>query len=384
MRTFIRLKLLLALLAIVGAGLGLLAPPAQAQSPYAFGVMIPLTGPGAQIGASFRRGLDLAVEEVNRTGGAAGMKLEPNIQDHKGVAQAGVEAMNQLVNIARVPFVVSSFSGPTLAAQPIAQQQKVLMINVGGTDVALLNKPFLYNNQVMAHNLTPALARALWEIGQRTAALITSQDPYGDGNRKAFKATWEKFGGKVVADELFQVGATDFSAQLTKIRAAAPELLVIVAIGQTQGLIVKQARALGLTAQLAGPLATQDVITVGGEAANGFIEAGLAVDPQAKDPRARQFIEQFTARSGESPPWMSGTIYEATLLLRDLINATAKAGGNPRQGEALAKTLQANPEFTNYLAGGTVRFVADQSVLRTLAIRRVEGGKFQVVKYIEP
>jgi len=70
--------------------------------------------------------------------------------------------------------------------------------------------------------------------------------------------------------------------------------------------------------------------------------------------------------------------------VRDLINATAKAGGNPRQGEALAKTLQANPEFTNYLAGGTVRFVADQSVLRTLAIRRVEGGKFQVVKYIEP
>lgn len=357
---------------------------AAAQGTYSFGVMIPLTGPGAQIGAGFRRGLEMAVEEINAAGGAAGLRLDPNIQDHKGIAQAGVEAMNHLVNIARVPFVISSFSGPTLAAQPIAQQHKVLLVNVGGTDVSLINKPFLYSNQVMAHNMVPALARVLWDLGHRTTAMLTSHDAYGDGNRKTFRESWQQLGGKIVADELFPFGATDFGAQITKIRTASPHVVLVVAIGQTQGLIVKQARALGVTAQLVGPLATQDVITVGGEAANGFLDVGIAVNPQTGDARARQFIEKFRGRHGDIPPWFSGTMYEGAYLLRDLVAGTMKAGGDPKSGEVLVKTLTANPSFPNYLAGGTNRFLPDQSVIRTLAIRKVEGGKFQVTKLVEP
>jgi len=350
---------------------------------YTFGVLIPLTGAAASIGTVFRNGLDMAVEEINRQGGAAGMTLEANVQDHKASAQGGVAAMNQLVNIARVPYVISSFSSPTLAAQPIAEQNKVLLINSGGTDLSLLNKPYLYNNQVMSPNLVPPLAQFAWDNGHRRAAMLSNNDAYGDGNRKVFREVWQRLGGEVVADEVFPIESTDFSAQLTKVKAANPDFVLITAFGQTHGLVVKQARALGLDAQLAGPLATNDLVQQAGPAAEGFWDNGIAVDPDTTNPGARQFIDSYRQKYGVVPDWSSGTMYESVYLLRDLIEAVVKDGGDPRSGEALLKALQRQPEFQNFLAAGTVRFGDDQSVIRTLAIRQVVNGQFQPIKFVE-
>jgi branched-chain amino acid transport system substrate-binding protein len=358
---------------------------APAGGTFAFGVLLPLTGPAAAIGTVNRNGLEMAVEEINQQGGAAGLKFEANVQDHKGTAQDGVAAMNQLVNISHVPAVISTFSGPTLAAQPIAAQNKVLLVNTGGTDVSLLNKPWLYNNQVMAPNLVPALARYSWDQGFRKAAALSSNDAYGDGSRKSFQDAWQKVGGgQLVADELFPLDATDFSAQLTKIKAANPDVLMVVAVGQTQGQIIKQARALGVTAQMLGPLATNDILGVGGPAADGFIDSGIAVDPKAQDPGARRFIETYQQKYGSQPDWPSGTMYETVYLLRDLVNTVSKQGGDPRDGDQLLKALEANPRFHNYLADGDVQFGPDHSVLRKLALRKVTAGAFQPFSIVDP
>src|SRR5436305_13995384 len=78
---------------------GAAAQPANAPAAggtFTFGVLLPLTGPAGSIGTLNRNGLDMAVEEINQQGAAAGLTLEPNVQDHKGTAQAGVAAMHQL------------------------------------------------------------------------------------------------------------------------------------------------------------------------------------------------------------------------------------------------------------------------------------------------
>jgi len=360
-----------------------LAASAGAKT-YSFGVMIPLTGPAANIGALFTRGLNMAVDEINGSGGVDGWTLQPNSQDHKASAQGGTEAMNQLANIAKVPYVMSSFSGPTLAAQPVAAQNHMLLLNIGGTDSSLLSKPWLYSDQVMAPHLMPPLAEFSFGEGKRKAAMLSSNDPYGDGSRKAFAPAWQKLGGQIVADEQFPINATDFSAQLTKIKAANPDVLMTVAVGQTQGQLVKQARAVGLQVEILGPLATADLITSGGDAANGFVDSGIAVDPKTTDAQAKKFLDAYAAKYKTEAEWDIGTPYEGTYLLRDLIDAVVKSGGDPRSGDALLKALQAHPEFHNYLAGGTVKFAADQSVDRALAIRRVVNGKFEVVKLVSP
>lgn len=360
------------------------AAAASGGKTYTFGVMVPLTGPAANIGEQFRRGLDLAVEEINGGGGVGGWRLEANVQDHKATAQGGTEAMNQLANIAKVPYVISSFSGPTLAAQPVAAQNKMLLINIGGTDSSLLSKPWLYSDQIMAPHLMPPLAEYAYADGRRKAAMLSSNDPYGDGSRKAFAPAFQKAGGQVVADEVFPLTATDFSAQLTKIKAANPDVLMVVAVGQTQGQLIKQIRALGMQQLVVGPLATADLVQLGGEAANGFVDSGIAVDPNASDPAAKQFLAKYKAKYNVDAEWNIGTPYESTYLLRDLIDSVVKSGGDPRSGDALLKALQAKPEFHNYMAGGTVKFAADQSVDRTMAIRKVVNGKFEVAKLVQP
>lgn len=372
-----------ALLGSAGCGSGQ-SSTSEGGGNYTFGAMLPLTGPAASIGEIFRHGLEMAVEEINERGGAGGMTLQPVIQDHAGTAQDGVGAMNQLVNVEQVPFVISSFSSVTLAAQPIAERNGVLMINTGGTESTLQDKPWLYTNQVLAPRLVPPLAQFAWDEGYRRAAMIYTDDAYGDSSKQAFTDAWQELGGEIVADESFPVGATDFSAQLTQINSADPDVVFEVVVGETQGLVVSQARSLGIEAPFIGTLATNALISAGGEAVEGFVDIGIAVDPQTEDEAAQRFIEGYQQRHDMVPAWPAGTIYETVYYLRDLIEAVAEGEGDPRNGEELLAALEENPEFQNFLAGGMVELTPDHAVVRTLAMRRVEGGEFQPVELVEP
>lgn len=96
-----------------------------ADKTFSFGALFPLTGPASEIGEIFVRGLDMAVADINAKGGAAGWTLKPIVLDHKGTAQGGVMAMNQLANLYHVPYVISSFAAVDLASQPIAAQNQI-------------------------------------------------------------------------------------------------------------------------------------------------------------------------------------------------------------------------------------------------------------------
>ncbi|MDQ1621570.1 MAG: branched-chain amino acid transport system substrate-binding protein [Actinomycetota bacterium] len=356
---------------------------AKGGGTYEFGVMVPLTGPASAIGENFRRGVDLAVSQINAAGGAGGMQLKPVYQDHLGTAQGGAAAANKLINLQKLPYVLSSFSSVTLAVAPVAARSKVLVINNGGTDDALLNLPFVYNNQMMNRSLLPPLLEYM-KKGATTAALLTSDDAYGTSGRETYKDTWSELGGEIVADEVFSATGTDVSSQLKKIKAANPDVLFTMAIGESFGLVAKQARAAGITAQIAGPLAVEALIKVGGKAAEGVTDAGIAVDPDAKSPAARTYLDAYQSAHGEMPDWVSCTMHESVFLLQGLIEAVKKTGGDTKSGADLQKALEANPSFPNRCADGDITFRDDHSVRAAVAIRKVANGKFVTQEIVVP
>jgi branched-chain amino acid transport system substrate-binding protein len=292
--------------------------------------------------------------------------------------------MNQLVNLEKVPFAMTTFAGVGLAAQPIAAQNGVLLLNVGGTSLDLLDKPWLYNDQIIGDPLNAPLAQYAWDHGKRTAALLTSEDPFGKDNGASFVHSFTKLGGTIVASETFALGSSDFSTQLAKIRAANPSVLYVVAVGDTQGLVASQARAADVKALMLGPLVTQSLITTGGKAAEGFVGAGIAVDPTTNDPVAKAFIATFRAKYGRDPEWGNGTPYEGVMYLASLIHEVVRSGGDPRSGAALLKAVDAHPSFHNVLSGGTVSLLKDHGSIRTIAITEVRDGKFATIKVIQP
>jgi branched-chain amino acid transport system substrate-binding protein len=360
-------------------------PTTATGGTFKFGVMLPLTGQGSGIGESFRRGIELAVKDINAGGGAGGMQLEPVYQDHLGTAEGGASAANKLINLDKLPYVIASFSSVVLATAPVAARSKVLVINAGGSDERLLNLPYVYNNQMMAKDLqAPLLKYVMAKTGAKTAALITSDDAYGVSGRKTYKDLWPSLGGgEIVADEVYALAATDMTPQLEKIKSKNPDVVLMIATGGQAGVIVKQARSLGLKSTIAAPLLVDALLTVAGPDANGVIDSGMAVDPAATSPEAKKFLAAYTAAHNAAPDWLPCTMGESVYLLEQLLDSVTKAKGDPKSGEVLMAALEKKPTFANRCANGEKTFQKDHSLDAAVAIRQVVNGKFTIDK-IEP
>src|SRR5258708_13647898 len=110
------------------------APRAPPEVPPVFkiGAILAMTGQASFVGQVMSQGMKQAVDEINAKGGVDGIKLEAEIEDHKGGGgQDGVAAMNRLVSIHHVQALLTSFSAPTIAIAPIADQQHLLLVNGG-------------------------------------------------------------------------------------------------------------------------------------------------------------------------------------------------------------------------------------------------------------
>ncbi|SCG78032.1 ABC transporter substrate-binding protein [Micromonospora inositola] len=352
---------------------------------YKLGAMFALTGPSASIGQDFRKGVEMAVKEINDAGGIKGAKIDLRLEDGKGTAEGGVAAMNKFANLDKTPYVITSTSAQSLAAQPIAAQRKTVLVNVGGSSPDLLNLPFLYNDAVNINAMGPALADHLYQKGYRKLAFIGTADPFGEGSVNTMTPTWKKLGGTVVENQSVKASDTDYSAQLLKVRQAGPDIVIATAIGQTLGQIVQQAKAAGINAPMAGPLATAGLTSVGGKAAEGFEDISMSVVDPTKAPgtNAAKFATAFKAQYNEDPSWIPGAGYEAVYLYKALVENALAQGKNARDGAVLQNLIQ-NATFPDYMLGGSeVKFLPDHSVGRAVTLREVKDGKFVVTQTIQ-
>jgi branched-chain amino acid transport system substrate-binding protein len=341
----------------------------------AVGGMFPLTGPSAQIGTLQEEGAQMAIDQINAAGGVHGWKLKLDAVDHKGTAQGGALAMNQLVNLDHVPYVISGFASVLLAAQPIAAQNHVILVNTGGAGSQLVNKPWLYNIAPNPGLLDPDLASyARNTMRVSKVAMLYSDDAYGHDNAAAFKAAWQKLGGTIVADQTFQLGDSNFTDQLTKIKAVHPDAIFAVSVGDATGLAVKQARGLGITVPFLEPLGNA-VVThqVAGNLANGVICANPDVNLKTTDPGARTFIDSFRAKYHINVDASEGDAYNGMRLVAQLIGDAAAAGKDPRVGANLLAALQAHPQAHDYLDGGTIYILPNHDDVQPVAIQKIEG-----------
>ncbi len=245
-------------------------PNEQATGPIKIGLVAPMTGEAASYGEAAFGGATLAVKEINDAGGIDSRKIELVIEDDK-CSSAGANAFTKLTSVDNVVAIIgpvcSASAGPGV---PIAQNDKtpVILIGASAPDLTKVGDYIFRNYPSDAFQGKYAAEFVYNTLGKKKTAVIFVKNDWGQGIRNVFVERYKQLGGEIVYDEGVVQEATDLRTQLTKVKAANPEVLYFPVYPQNGVAGLKQIKQLGLTATI-----------VGGDA---FVEESIIKLPEAE------------------------------------------------------------------------------------------------------
>ncbi|HLN80620.1 MAG TPA: ABC transporter substrate-binding protein [Thermoanaerobaculia bacterium] len=369
------------------AALSFLAGCGAEKPPGAEGIQVgffgALTGPTATFAQSGRNGVQMAVEELNAAGGVLGGKhIELLVEDDRGEASEAASAVSKLITRDHVVALIGEqASSRTIAAAPIAQNYGVPMISPTSTSADVTKKGDYIFRVCFTDPYQGAVLSsfARENLKANTAAqLVDVRNDYSVGLAQAFRESFEKAGGRILAEQNYSEGDSDFSAQLTAIRPLDPDVLVVPGYYTDAGLIARQAKALGIRATLLGgdgwdsPKLTE----IGGDTVEGaYFSNHYSVDDPS--PAVQQFVAAYRKKYGANPDSIAALSYDAARLLADAIRRAGSTEGK-RMRDALAETK----DFSG--VSGMIKMDADRNPIKPAVVLKVEGGRFRFVTAVSP
>lgn len=305
------------------------------------GGIAPLSGGVAVYGTECKNGIDLAVEEINAAGGINGQKIEFICEDDEGDSAKSVNAYKKLVTKDRVKVIIGSLtSGCTMAITNLAQAQKVVQIAPAATAVAITDAgnyvfracytdPFQgkIGGKFAYENLGTKKAAILYDIG----------NDYSVGLTDNFTAEYTSLGGSIVSKESYSTGDKDFNAQLTKIKAANPEVIYLPDYYGTVALIAKQLRAQGINVPIVGADGWDGLTdNAGDEVLNGYYSNHYSENSSSA--AVQTFVKSFKAKYNKAPNSFAALGYDCVYMLRDAIKASGSTDDSAKIRDALEAT----------------------------------------------
>jgi branched-chain amino acid transport system substrate-binding protein len=381
MRKVSFLLVLLTVVSLILAACG----PAGAPATIKVGVVAELTGDIPAVGASCKNAAEMAVKEINDAGGLeiAGkkVKVELFIEDNAGKADQSASAAQKLITQQNVVAIIGpNASRYAIPASEIAESSKVALISPWSTNPkttldAKTNAPKKY--VFRACFIDPFQGRVVAKFAldnlkaKKAAVLYDVASDYNKGIAEFFKQTLESSGGQVVAFETYTTGDKDFSAQLTKIKNAVPEVIFLPNYYSEVPLQIQQAHRLGITTPFLGSdsWGSEELIKLCGTDCEGYyFSTHYAAD--AATPVAIKFIEAYKAKYGSTPDDVAALTYDAFGLLW---TALKNAGKVDRQAvrDALAKI----PKYEGVT--GNMQFQEGSGdPIKSAVILQIKGSKF--------
>jgi len=326
-RTAGRLRMAVALLALA-AVLGSGPAAAQGKPPYVIGAVLSLSGPVAANGVPTRDGIQLAVEQLNAAGGIDGHPVQVIFEDDQSKPDQAVILANKLISQDKVPLLLgASFGSTSNAIAAVVEKMKIPQIAATAwTKADLRVLPwtfyFLADFETVVDQMLGYTTR---DLGAKRIGLLRLSREYGQLASDSLAKLKGKYGVEVVREERGNDPDTDFTPQLTNIRAAKPEALFSWFANPAGAISVKNARQLGLTVPILGPvsMATRPMITAGGAAAEGTIlQSFIASDDPL--PRQKAFVEAFNRKYGRLPEAFEGVGFD---MAQVAFGALKRVGG---------------------------------------------------------
>jgi branched-chain amino acid transport system substrate-binding protein len=330
----------------------------------------PQTGDFSSLGQWEHKGVKLAIDQANAAGGVRGRPIQLSVFDDHGDAATAISLTQKVGQAGYVAIFGNTLSGSTLAMAPSLTSLRIPAITSGqAPSLAALKNPFLFLNSTTSTVFDLTLAQyAVGKAGFASFALISNDGTYGKGERSAFTAALGARGIQPVADEVVALGQKDFRTELQTIRQRSPRALFIGAEEVQSGLIVAQARALGITATILGgaPLGTDVYLnTAGADAAEGTIFSTPYPTNDEND-ASRQFAAAYQSAFGEPPEFHGAKAYDGARILLQALRDSDLATGRD-----LADAIRA-VRFTGLL--GTFTFDGEGVGIHATRIATIKAG----------
>jgi branched-chain amino acid transport system substrate-binding protein len=341
-----------------------------------------MTGGTATFGQSSHSGVQLAIDEANSAGGVLGKKIHIYVEDDQSKPEEAKTAVLKLIKQNQVLAVLGEVaSSRSLAAAPECQRNGVPMISPASTNPKV-TEVGNYIFRVCFIDPFQGATMAKFAIQglhvKRAAVLKDVRNDYSVGLAQFFVQTFTQMGGTIVGEESYSEGDIEFKAQLTTLRAKAPEAIFIPGYYTEVGLIARQARELGINVPLLGGDGwdSPKTIEIGGKAVEGSYFS-THYSPDDPDPRVQAFIRRYKARYGEVPDAMGVLGYDAANIL---IDAIKRAGTTDR-----AKIRDALAETKNYPGvSGNITFDEHRNARKSIVILKIESGQAKFHSRIQP
>lgn len=340
-----------------------------------------LTGKDAAFGVATRKGVLLAVEELNAKGGVLGRPLEYLVEDIQSKAGESATVVKKLITRDKVVAVIgANASANSLEAGPVCQNAKIPMMAISSTNPRVTEiGDYIFRICFIDPFQGAVLGKFAHDSlhAKRVALLTAVNSPYSIGLSNVLRQDFTARGGEIVAEQKYSEGEKDFRAQLTAIRTAKPDVIAATGFYTEAALICIQARSLGLDVPFIGGDGWEapQLIELGGTAVEGtYYSTYFSAENDA--PEVRSFVERFRKRwNNEVPEAVSALGYDAMYLI-----AAAMEKCGTTDSAKLRGAIAATKNFPGVTGRTTIdekRNSAKAAVM--LAVKNGRSGFFEAI-----
>lgn len=360
-------KIIAAALLTLGLAACQSAGTGTTDGPIKIGFIGPLTGDTAAVGNDMLHGIQWAIKEVNDAGGINGRLITLIAEDGRCTGSEAANAAQKLVNVDKVFVIIGGLcSGETLAAAPIAEAGKVVLLSPWSSNPTITNAgDYVFRNYPSDALKTPAMAKYFKNKGYSKIAMISENTDFAQGFRESLKSNLPA--GAVVFDEVVDPGTKDFRSLLTRLKKVDFDVFFPNPNGDAvMAVLIQQFREAGFTEEaLSHDVAeSASIVQIAGESAEGFKFINIPSVGKGK------FEEDFTAAYGKPQAtiaWAAFAYDAANVLMESMKTGTVDG---PSVKDALAKTSAYKGVI------GTFGFDKNGDVTGVpFALKEYQGGK---------
>jgi len=267
---------------------------AAGGEPIRIGQVLPVTGEAAEAGRYHKYGAELAIEQVNKSGGIKGRKIELVQEDDKTTNPGAVAALQRLLEDKDMPAVIGSIRSTQVQAMLPTVKEAGIPFMIGGTNYGLTHQgnPWVFRFRPHDGFSAKVIARfAVEELNLKKVAVIHSTDAFGSGGRDMVVKALGELKAQPVLVQGFNNGEKDFTAILTALRqSGADGLITYFTFSTDNGIFAKQLKQLGIKATWIGSPA---IVAIDGRKLAG--DAALYIRDFSPEEIARLMLQLATS-----------------------------------------------------------------------------------------